>query len=82
MPGADARLDAIDSSVRAAIEHARTHDVPTIYLPRIGAGIGGLDWSDVHATLDAVADGDRGRRARRRHEAVTQNDREDDEQTR
>ncbi len=53
--GADARLDAIDSSVRAAIEHARAHDVPTIYLPRIGAGIGGLDWRDVHATLDAIA---------------------------
>ena len=41
-PGADARLDAIDSSVRAAIEHARANDVATIYLPRIGAGIGGL----------------------------------------
>ena len=55
--GADAQLDAIDSSVRAAIEHARTHDVPTIYLPRIGAGIGGLDWSDVHARLDTIAAG-------------------------
>ena len=53
--GADARLDAIDSSLRAAIEHARAHRVPTIYLPRIGAGIGGLDWSDVHATLDTIA---------------------------
>ena len=54
-PGADARLDAIDSSVRAAIEHARANDVATIYLPRIGAGIGGLRWEDVWATLEAVS---------------------------
>ncbi len=54
-PGADARLDAIDSSVRAAIEHGRAHDVATIYLPRIGAGIGGLRWEDVWSTLAAVS---------------------------
>ena len=54
-PGADARLEAIGSSVRAAIEHARAHDVATIYLPRIGAGIGGLRWEDVRATLEAVS---------------------------
>lgn len=54
-PGADARLDAIGASVRAAIAHARTNDVPRIYLPRIGAGIGGLRWEDVESTLEAVA---------------------------
>ena len=54
-PGADARLDAIDASVRAAVEHARANDVATIYLPRIGAGIGGLRWEDVWETLEAVS---------------------------
>ncbi len=54
-PGADARLDAIDASVRAAIEHARAHEVRTLYLPRIGAGIGGLRWEDVKSTFEAVA---------------------------
>ena len=54
-PGADARLDAIDSSARAAIEHARANDAATIYLPRIGAGIGGLRWDHVWATLEAVS---------------------------
>jgi O-acetyl-ADP-ribose deacetylase (regulator of RNase III) len=54
-PGADARLDAIDSSVRAAIEHARANGVSTIYLPRIGAGIGGLRWEDLEATLSSVS---------------------------
>ena len=53
-PGADARINAIADSVRAAIVHAREHRVPTIYLPRIGAGIGGLDWDDVRATLETV----------------------------
>ncbi len=53
--GADARLDAIDQSVRAAIAHARSHQVPRIYLPRIGAGIGGLHWDDVSATLGAIS---------------------------
>jgi O-acetyl-ADP-ribose deacetylase (regulator of RNase III) len=53
-PGADARLDAIGDSVRAAIEHARESGVRTIYLPRIGSGIGGLDWNDVRATLETV----------------------------
>ena len=54
-PGADARLDAIDASVRAAIAHARDHDVSRIYLPQIGAGIGGLRWEDVRFTLDSVS---------------------------
>jgi O-acetyl-ADP-ribose deacetylase (regulator of RNase III) len=54
-PGADARLDSIASSVRAAVDHARANDVATIYLPRIGAGIGGLRWADVRAGLDAVS---------------------------
>ena len=39
----------------AAIVHAREHGVPRIYLPRIGAGIGGLRWEDVRETLDTVA---------------------------
>ena len=56
-PGADARLDAIADSVRAALSHARDHGIRTIHLPRIGAGIGGLDWDDVRATLE-TADGE------------------------
>ena len=54
-PGADARLDSIDASVRAALAHAREHAVGALYLPRIGAGIGGLKWEDVRATLETVS---------------------------
>lgn len=54
-PGADARLVAIADSVRAAVEHARANGVRTLYLPwKMGAGIGGLDWDDVRATLETV----------------------------
>lgn len=55
-PGADARIDAIEQSVRAAIDHARGHRVPKLYLPRIGSGIGGLQWDDVRAALQRIAD--------------------------
>jgi O-acetyl-ADP-ribose deacetylase (regulator of RNase III) len=53
-PGPDAKLEAIADSVRAAIDHAPKNGVRTIYLPRIGSGIGGLDWDDVRATLERV----------------------------
>ena len=53
-PGPDAKIEAIADSVRAAIDHAQTNGVRTIYLPRIGSGIGGLDWDEVRATLERV----------------------------
>jgi len=53
-PGPDAKLEAIADSVRAAIDHAPKNGVRTINLPRIGSGIGGLDWDDVRATLERV----------------------------
>ena len=54
-PGRDARLDAVADSLRAALAHARAHQVASIALPRIGAGIGGLDWRAVAATIEKVA---------------------------
>jgi O-acetyl-ADP-ribose deacetylase (regulator of RNase III) len=54
-PGADARLDAVESSVKAALVHAEMFEVDSIAMPRIGAGIGGLDWSDVKALLVDLA---------------------------
>lgn len=43
-PGPFARLDAIDSAVRAMVAEQGTG---VVAMPRIGAGIGGLAWSDV-----------------------------------
>ena len=54
-PGASARLDWLDASVRAALDHADAHGITAIALPRIGCGIGGLDWVDVKPLLEAAA---------------------------
>lgn len=54
-PGRDARLDAIEESLTGALAHAARHDVASIGLPRIGCGIGGLDWDDVNYVLNRVA---------------------------
>lgn len=53
--GRDARLDAIESALTLALEHAVQHDVPSLGLPRIGSDIGGLNWADVLAVIEKVA---------------------------
>lgn len=54
-PGPSANLDAIAAATTAMVNDAGDHGISTIAMPRIGAGLGGLDWADVAATLDAVA---------------------------
>jgi O-acetyl-ADP-ribose deacetylase (regulator of RNase III) len=54
-PGADARLDAIRQSVAAALADAQARGIERLGVPRIGAGIGGLDWTDVRRFLRDVA---------------------------
>lgn len=49
--GADARLDAVATSVQAALADAANLGVAALGVPRLGAGIGGLDWADVRAAL-------------------------------
>lgn len=49
--GAGARLDAIGSSVHAALADAAASGLTALGVPKLGAGIGGLDWSDVQAVL-------------------------------
>lgn len=48
---ATGRLDAIGSSVHDALEHARGYGLPSLGLPRVGCGLGGLDWPDVRKIL-------------------------------
>lgn len=54
-PGRNAKLPAIEQAVTAAVEHAAAHEVRSIAMPRIGAGIGGLRWTDVHDLLDRLS---------------------------
>jgi O-acetyl-ADP-ribose deacetylase (regulator of RNase III) len=54
-PGADARLYAVERSLRLASQHAATHDVYSLGLPLIGCGIGGLRWKDVRKVFETVA---------------------------
>jgi O-acetyl-ADP-ribose deacetylase (regulator of RNase III) len=50
-----AKLPHIRSSVKKMLEHAHAHKVKAIALPKIGAGLGGLNWNDVKQTLESVA---------------------------
>jgi O-acetyl-ADP-ribose deacetylase (regulator of RNase III) len=55
VPRPSATLDAIGTSVRAALADAGHRGLPRLGLPRIGAGLGGLPWPDVAGVLDAAA---------------------------
>jgi O-acetyl-ADP-ribose deacetylase (regulator of RNase III) len=57
VPGPTATLGAIEASVRAALADAEARDLPRLGIPRIGAGLGGLDWNDVAQVLGRSADG-------------------------
>lgn len=50
-----ATLVAIEDSLRRMLRLATEFGVDRIGVPRIGAGLGGLDWTDVRAVLEAVA---------------------------
>jgi O-acetyl-ADP-ribose deacetylase (regulator of RNase III) len=53
-PGADARLDAIQDSLAAAVHDAEARGIDQIGMPRIGAGIGGLQWPEVQEAVEQV----------------------------
>jgi O-acetyl-ADP-ribose deacetylase (regulator of RNase III) len=53
--GADARLDAIETSIGAALRDAADRGVAALGVPRIGSGIGGLDRREVESVLAAAA---------------------------
>lgn len=55
-PGRHARLDWLASGVEKSVAVAlEMGDIDTLALPRIGCGIGGLDWIDVRAVLERIA---------------------------
>ena len=56
-PGADARLEAIEDSLAAAVHDAESRGIDRVGMPRIGAGIGGLLWSEVQEVVEKVGAG-------------------------
>lgn len=54
-PGKFARYDWIERSVHLAILHASENGINRIAMPRIGSGIGGLEWDRVKTSLEQLA---------------------------
>jgi O-acetyl-ADP-ribose deacetylase (regulator of RNase III) len=50
-----ATLDAVEKSLRNAAAIAKERKIRRIAMPRIAAGLGGLDWDAVKAVIDRVA---------------------------
>ncbi|MCX5604434.1 macro domain-containing protein [Streptomyces phaeochromogenes] len=46
-----AELSFVEASVRAMVSHATEHGVRKIAMPRIAAGLGGLDWAEVESAI-------------------------------
>ncbi len=55
LPRPSARLEYVDASLRKAIRIAESIAIPVIGMPRIGAGYGGLQWTDVRRILEWAA---------------------------
>lgn len=51
-PGANARLGMILDSGLAALKFAGKNFLGDVAIPRIGSGVGGLQWEDVRSTLE------------------------------
>ena len=54
-PGAHAQLDLLDSAIRAALDAVEAAGLDRLAIPRIGCGIGGLEWVDVQRVLETAA---------------------------
>ena len=51
----NATLEAISRSVQKAMDIAHHEGIRKLGIPRIGAGLGGLDWADVSAVIKPIA---------------------------
>lgn len=52
LPGRHARLDWLSEGVDATLSHAKGAGYDRVALPRIGCGIGGLNWDDVKPVIE------------------------------
>lgn len=54
-PGPDAMYEWVDSGVRNALAYCRERGYESLAIPRIGCGIGGLEWETVLNALTVAA---------------------------
>ncbi len=54
-PGANASLDAVAQSLHHAFRYCEEMKLASLALPRIGSGIGGLRWNDVHHLMHSIS---------------------------
>lgn len=55
-PGANARLEWLRASLSRALDELTELEVTSLALPRIGAGIGGLEWPEVREAIEEIAE--------------------------
>lgn len=48
------RIEDIEAGLRALVEEIRTRGIRSIAIPPLGSGLGGLDWAQVRACIDAA----------------------------
>ena len=53
-PGANAKLDFIRDSLVRMRDHMVEHGVKSMNVPKLGCGIGGLDWPEVKPVIEDV----------------------------
>lgn len=53
--GRNARLEWVDQSLISSFEYCLEHGISGFAIPRIGAGVGGLNWKDVKEVIINVA---------------------------
>jgi O-acetyl-ADP-ribose deacetylase (regulator of RNase III) len=51
------RMEDIESGLAALVDEIKTRKIRSIAIPPLGAGLGGLDWSDVRERVVAALDG-------------------------
>lgn len=54
-PGPSARLEWLHTALDGALAQADEEGIETIAMPRIGCGVGGLDWVDVEPVIAGLA---------------------------
>lgn len=55
-PGSNATLELLAPGLEMAMDRVSNAGLPGIALPRIGAGIGGLDWDEARRVIEAEAE--------------------------